>query len=152
MISKGLESSISMWGPQTAAFEFGRRSGNTLATYSAIYALINLSPVYVQGDTLATIHYTQLYSVSSRYITSNYQLTTREVTSSSNLSSLADYIQPNMLVADTRNPLDSTGTPFPLNILSNLERLWRKHWFVILSMKKVNMARTISAYLLKKWS
>ena len=81
-------------------------------------------------------------------MTSNHQLTTREIPSSSNLSSPPDYwrkyVQSNMQVADSWNHFDSTGTPFPLNVLSNLERLRPKRWFVILSMKNVNGWDTIS--------
>jgi hypothetical protein len=127
--------------PECAAFGYGRRSVN--ATYSpTYYTLINSSPAYVLEDTLPTTRYTRLYPVFSRYMTSNHQLTNKEIPSSSNLSSPPDpwrkYIQSNMQVTDSWNHFDSTGTPFPLNVLSNLERLRPKRWFVILSMKKIN--------------
>jgi hypothetical protein len=48
------------------------------------------------------------------------------------------YAQSKVQITDSWNYFDSTGTPFPLNVLSNLERLRPKRWFVILSMKKVN--------------
>ena len=47
------------------------------------------------------------------------------------------YIQSNIQVTDSWNCFDLTGILFPLNVLSNLNCLWPKHWFMILLMKKV---------------
>ena len=130
--------------PECAAFGFGRRSVNTTysSTYIHIYSLI-FFPVYVQEDILATTRYTQLHPVFSRYMTSNHQLMTREMPSSSNLSLppafWRKYVQLNIQVSDSWKRFDSTVTPFLSSVLSNLERLRLKHWFAILSMKKVNL-------------
>ena len=77
-------------------------------------------------------------------MTSNHRLTTREIPSSLNLSSPLDYWREyvqsilNVRGTDSWNHFYSTGTPFHLNVLSNLERLRPKCWSVNLLMKKVN--------------
>ena len=125
--------------PDCAVFGFGRRSVN--AIYSTC-TLINSSPVYVLEDTWATARYTRLYPVFSWYITSNHQWTTREIRLIWNLSLppvyWRKYVQSSMLVTVSWNCFDSTGTLFPSNVLSNLDRLRPKRWFVILSIRKAN--------------
>ena len=69
------------------------------------------------------------------------QLMTRAIPSSLNLSSPTDCCRKDDQKYNRNGPeiiFDSTGIPLPLIVVSNLERLRPKYWFVNLLMKKVN--------------